>query len=128
MKMNPTVKKLWLKALRSGKYNQARGFMRVTKRSSPETRTQARIVNDANTGYCCLGVLTEVAVEVGEIKKFKAAHGGNSTPSLTVRAWAGLNTATMDQLSSLNDTSSTHSGKWPKNNFAAIANYIEKEL
>jgi hypothetical protein len=44
--MNKRIKKLWIKALRSGKYKQARSALRV--------------VENGDTGYCCLGVLCEV--------------------------------------------------------------------
>lgn len=43
MKMNPKTKAKWVKALRSGKYKQCTGYMETDK------------------GYCCLGVLREVA-------------------------------------------------------------------
>lgn len=41
-KMNSKVKKLWLKALRSGKYKQTKGVLKNHK------------------GYCCLGVLADI--------------------------------------------------------------------
>lgn len=40
--MNQDIKKLWVDALRSGKYQQAEGALRISD------------------GYCCLGVLCEV--------------------------------------------------------------------
>lgn len=46
--MNPEVKKLWVKALRSGKYKQGTGVLH---------RTDDR--------FCCLGVLCEVAIKQG---------------------------------------------------------------
>lgn len=42
-RMDPTVKALWVKALRSRKYKQGRGSLR-----------------SADQGYCCLGVLCDV--------------------------------------------------------------------
>jgi hypothetical protein len=45
--MNKRIKKLWIKALRSGKYEQQQSALRV--------------VEDGDVlGYCCLGVLCEV--------------------------------------------------------------------
>lgn len=44
--MNKRIKKLWIKALRSGKFKQEQSALRV--------------VNDEEVGYCCLGVLCEV--------------------------------------------------------------------
>lgn len=47
MKMNPEIKAEWVKRLRSGGYRQTQGLLRNSE------------------GYCCLGVLGEVAVEKG---------------------------------------------------------------
>lgn len=41
MKMNPWVKKKWIKALRSGEYEQTQEYLATEE------------------GYCCLGVLVE---------------------------------------------------------------------
>lgn len=54
-KMNPEVKALWLAALRGGGYNQAKGYLRRTYREG-----------DAE-GFCCLGILCEIAVQQGVI-------------------------------------------------------------
>lgn len=47
MKLKPEIKELWVNALESGDYTQTTGCLR-----------------DVN-GHCCLGVLTELAVEAG---------------------------------------------------------------
>lgn len=51
--MNETMKKRWIKALRSGKYLQAREYLK------------GDVLNDdgdrVGTGFCCLGVLCEVS-------------------------------------------------------------------
>ena len=49
--MNPKVKKLWVDALRSGEYKQ----------------TQAHLKN--KQGYCCLGVLCDIAVKNEVVKE-----------------------------------------------------------
>jgi len=49
------LQKNWLAALRSGKYKQGTGFLR-----------------DKNDGYCCLGVLCDVAGWQSELKAEKA--------------------------------------------------------
>lgn len=49
--MNPEIKGRWLEALRSGDYPQ----------------TRRRLADD--NGYCCLGVLCEIAVEDGIVTK-----------------------------------------------------------
>lgn len=43
--MKPEIKEQWVAALRSGKYQQTRGYLRDSK------------------GYCCLGVLTDLYVK-----------------------------------------------------------------
>lgn len=48
--MNPEVKKKWLNALRSGAYEQVTGAL-------------CKIKNEEVIGYCCLGVLAEIAVQ-----------------------------------------------------------------
>lgn len=52
-KMNPEIKALWVAALKSGEYKQAHGYLKV-KASSEEA-----------AGYCCLGVLCELAAKAG---------------------------------------------------------------
>lgn len=54
--MNPEVKQKWIKALKSGKYQQgnAKLCQRIKKNDNPEQYTY---------GYCCLGVLTELFLE-----------------------------------------------------------------
>lgn len=54
--MNPEVKRLWLSALRGGKYKQGQGKLRMDDK------------------YCCLGVLCELAFDQGVVKRRK--YGG----------------------------------------------------
>jgi hypothetical protein len=56
--MNQEVKDKWLSALRSDKYKQTTGLL-----------------NHNDEGFCCLGVLCEIAVEDGVIEKV-----GNGSP------------------------------------------------
>lgn len=47
--MNEQIKQCWIEALRSGEYQQTQGYLRT------------------DTGYCCLGVLTDLYIkETGE--------------------------------------------------------------
>ena len=46
--MDSKIKKLWLDALRSGKYPQTQGYLRSSKR------------DDRPEGFCCLGVLCDL--------------------------------------------------------------------
>lgn len=65
--MNAKTKARWVKALRSGKYPQTTGALKVTaENASPERPA----------GYCCLGVLREVC------PSFKARNGGNGNAFL----------------------------------------------
>lgn len=114
--MNPDVKKQWVAALRGGEFTQGQNSL-----STP-------------TGYCCLGVLCELAAAAGETLKRETAKGAtyysdflNTLPP-DVRTWAGINvpdprvTTSAGQilsLSALND--SGHS-------FAVIADFIEQQL
>jgi hypothetical protein len=85
--MNPDVKQMWLKDLRSGEFEQGQGYLR------------------AEDKYCCLGVLCEIAVREGVISPpEKAAYGdyyryGDDLSRdylvlpQAVREWAGLEKA-----------------------------------
>lgn len=93
--MDPKVKSLWTAALRSGEYQQAKGYLRT------------------DDGYCCLGVLCDIAVKNGVIPEPKRVdnvaadsvlsnddlpvyfYGGDSDSSYltlpeAVQHWAGL--------------------------------------
>ena len=92
--MNKEIKALWISALLSGDYKQTTGALCRTDESG-------------NESYCCLGVLTELAVEAGVIKPGtnvevlrgsirKYADGSSAFQSLvlprSVMHWAGLRT------------------------------------
>lgn len=93
MSMNPEVKSLWVSALRSGQYPQCRGELR----------------NSSGLGYCCLGVLSQLAVDAGVQKEpyigpmtgfssleyqtyWYPSENGSEFAALTeeTRKWAGL--------------------------------------
>jgi hypothetical protein len=120
-KMNRRVKKKWVEALRSGEFEQGQGAL----------------CRDGK--YCCLGVLSELAVREGEAERwegiasertlFGRKRGDRSSSFLTssVMRWAGLDTIDPqvtyegegDYLSSLNDSGRT---------FPEIADLIEAQL
>ena len=58
--MNAEVKQQWLDALRSGEYEQTRGRLRRGMPLDPED-----LDDGYNAGYCCLGVLCDLAVKAG---------------------------------------------------------------
>lgn len=93
--MNPEIKNRLISALESGKYKQTTGSLnRVAK---PENAP-------VEIGYCCLGVMCELAVEDGIIsREVEGAFGhygtedefeenlyGESMPPRSVAEWAGI--------------------------------------
>lgn len=95
--MNKGIKTRWLKVLRSGVYKQAKGMLR--KQYKP-------LGGKVETGYCCLGVLTDMYIKSAEGKRQnahwdensnlvhgigrgkKTYHGAVTAP--VVMKWAGL--------------------------------------
>lgn len=90
--MKPNIKKLWLKALSSGKYKQGTG----------------KLHNVKTDRHCCLGVLCELAANEGIIKK-KITNGvcnfgmDNELLPIKVMKWAGIT----DNAASYNNTTLT---------------------
>lgn len=102
------VAKEWVKALRSGEYTQGREWLR------------------RSDNFCCLGVLCDLAVEVGVIPAPEKSSSGVTcyaydgmvgAPSGKVQTWAGLGNPVA--LIALNDIE--------KASFEAIADFIESE-
>ena len=104
--MNAAIKQRWLKALRSGKYKQAKRRLAIHNHETREPE-----------GFCCLGVLCEIAVEDGVITKTLAEgyhqgqrvlhgayrpagqwHGDGERGALpeAVRRWAGVDSNNPD--------------------------------
>ena len=68
--MNKQIKELWCSNLRSGRFKQA-------------TRALTKLDSEGNVvGHCCLGVLTELAVEAGVQKAGIPAGMGETPPYL----------------------------------------------
>ena len=113
--MNQKIKARWLKALRSGRYKQAKGRLRVER-------------EPGEYGFCCLGVLCDLARK-SKIREWDGEFfdGIDDVPPKSVWNWAGLmepNPVVMtrkgpETLSALNDRGVK---------FSTIANYIEKSL
>lgn len=132
--MNRKIKRKWLAALRGGAYEQAHGHLHVEG---------GRLGTEP--GYCCLGVLCDIAAHEGVVpalwndRSGLWSYGANTETSFLpaeVTEWAGLpssdpvvpapvgtNTCMIHdgviELSALNDDMST---------FAQIADLIEKHL
>ncbi len=105
-----TLKERWLEALRSGKYQQAKNFLRRDE-----------------THFCCLGVLCDVVdssrwepLEAGPGYKHTHGHHGaiRYLPDWIARQ-GGFNEEVLDKAMSMNDK-----GK----SFADIANFLEINL
>ena len=126
--MVPEVKGLLLDALKSGEYQQAKGYLKIDK--------------DGVTGYCCLGVLCDIADKVTDLDvSFSKADGEfrawsisrtekeadgyefknnySAYPPDDVRDWAGLTDGQMVQLANINDEGDS---------FDAVIEHIETNL
>lgn len=123
-KLKPQIKKLWIKALKSGKYNQGKGAL-----------------CNINNQFCCLGVLCDLhrikVLKKGKHVWKKSSKGtvifsyldNNGILPRQVANWAyqknnfsELNPIVndrVDTLSSLNDSNTS---------FETIADIIEKQL
>jgi hypothetical protein len=119
--MKKTIKTKWVKALRSGKYMQAEGQLK-----------------DADGGFCCLGVLTDICRKESKSKKGwnsfiskchwnKVSYDNDGFDDILpdeVMKWAGLHSHNPTirglTLSLRNDSE--------EEDFNKIANLIEKNL
>lgn len=128
MPLKPEIKALWIDALRSGEYQQGREYLNSEK------------------GFCCLGVLCDLAIKAGVINDWeegpdlsphgeeemivvKRVAGSASTLPAEVHDWAGFRYGDQfgmlglvgdgTSLAALNDHGST---------FAEIADIIEEKL
>lgn len=120
--MNKRVKKLWIAALRSGKYRKT-------------TQRLRRKQGDGEFGYCCLGVLSELfrqehprSGEWLEESTFRStrntADSSETTLPRCVQKWSGVPDANPDVGRMMNLARLNDSGK----SFDHIADRIEKYL
>ena len=110
--MKPEIKKVWLKALRSGKYRKGRNMLMYKEHGHKR--------------YCCLGVLSELAVQQGVIKSF---YGEEYVHRDKVAKWSGLRNygKHTEHLQEMNDGLADALPARFKT-FKTIANWIEKNL
>ena len=129
-KMKPAVKKLWLKALRSGKYLQTRGGLRG---NAVQDYKGNPVDAETGVGYCCLGVLQDLYaqehnVDFGKGKKYLRVTGKASWglyPSRAVCRWAGLDYHSKDVSEEQGILGEWNDGK---TTFLRIADWIEENL
>lgn len=99
--MDKAIKTKWVKALRSGKYKQARG-----------------ILKNSRGEMCCLGVLADI--QGCDFKKIKGTQGTLFTATLPIGFNAGVSVDIRKKLADMNDKKDS--------TFAQIANYIQHML
>jgi len=116
-KLNPELKSKWLTALRSGEYEQARGDLSRGK------------------GFCCLGVLCQVAGLELEKQSYGVTHDASNAvvvdgvvvgykPIEDLLGGGEVGSDAVSELYSRNDGLREHH----KHSFAKIADYIEEKL
>jgi hypothetical protein len=112
--MNAKLKAKWVKALRSGQYDQ----------------TEGKLCNSTGDAFCCLGVLLDIQGAVwrqpnedeygGLIPVTPKANRRIGDIDIDVQAWrGGLSDTQAGELSGMNDDGES---------FSKIANYIEANL
>ncbi len=109
--MNQELKSKWLEALRSGRYDQGTGSLRV------------KLPDDGIDRYCCLGVLCDITNSSLWDKRIGPGRmtfeGSFNYLPQWVRDHAGVSDAVQANLSKMNDGGQT---------FEQIADYIEDNL
>jgi hypothetical protein len=124
--MNADIKKRWIDALRSGGYQQTTGVLHD---------------EDAN-GFCCLGVLCDIAVKEGVVKsaELRAVESGDRDGRRvtaydyefgvlpdSVKVWADIPVSNPDVIIDNRQTSLAEENDGGKT-FSEIADIIEEQL
>lgn len=109
--MDKTLKKKWVKALRSGRYKQTEGVLREEQGN----RANGKPIY----GYCCLGVLCNVANYRGWIGDSLHDMGDGDITSVSTKK-SGLTESQISKLISMNDEDQL--------SFKGIADWIEKKI
>ena len=106
------VLKLWVKALRSGEYEQTKGALR------------SQVTHAVGPRFCCLGVLCDLAARDGgkewDAVKVSNYDGGVGAPPAHVTEFLGLTRMDVETFIFMNDENSK--------SFSEIADYIEKKF
>jgi hypothetical protein len=115
--LNEDFKIAWLEALRSGKYAQTTGALRVTPGEAEGYEDDLRKV-----GYCCLGVGCMVTKDLDPAIPVEEQLECADMPTPRVMKFWGLDQMTAERLSQMNDDDGEEWG------FEEIADWIEKNL
>lgn len=132
--MTPALKEPWLEALRSGNYEQATGTLH-RKRRQAETG-----LAEITEGFCCLGVLSEVACTLGLVEKrddylgyreyvpagVENPIGSAVMPTIELEQVFGFDSRTSGALAEMND--GFDGGTDTRKSFAEIADWVEENL
>lgn len=128
--LNQEVKDLWIAALRSDDYKQAKGVLQGYTKGK-------------ELGHCCLGVLCDLAIKAGvAVYSDDMGYGdpndeddfNDSVLPLVVRQWAGLHDAdpfihgSPDEYGECQDRMASSWNDKQKSSFEEIANMIEISL
>lgn len=110
--MDKKIKKLWIAALRSGKFEQVKGRMRKMVKGEYH--------------YCCLGVLEQIRCERTGDKFTNGTGVSSGLLSDVTQKWAGLDTEDplLEPVKKLTAAKLNDAGK----SFKYIADRIEKYL
>ena len=100
--MDAKIKRLWVKALRSGKYRQAKEILR-----------------NRSGSMCCLGVLCKI-----QGIDWRTVEGSLFTSTIPRQFNAGLRKEQRDKLANMNDGNRG----FKRHTFSEIADYIAKNL
>ena len=147
-RMKPEIKDLWVKALRSGDYKQTQGILQRTERGR----------DGEAVGFCCLGVLCDLAVKAGIVEAVDMPEpdtgekgvvgypdtgekgvvgyrlgGDESIPSIgslpyEVQQWAGLTDPDEGNDPMIDGMTLSYYNDGEGYDFKRIASLIEKEL
>lgn len=127
--MKAEVKELWTTALRSGEYEQTKGRLAVLKTGDADNVPE---------GYCCLGVLCELAFKAGVPMKvtnlasddgdfvFRSYDDSSGTLPFSVMDWAGV--AYSNPVLNGNNASYWNDSPAEGLTFPQIADLIEEHL
>lgn len=123
-KMNPTVKARWVEKLREPGLPQTKGAL---NRPEPD--------GSIPQGFCCLGVLCEIAVEEGVVARRVhprsvgyGEQGNIGVLPVEVEVWAGLDSCDPSWIDDELGRSTLSSRNDNGTPFAELADIIEKEL